>query len=57
MFQHNSIKTRQNLHMNVAIAYRGNGMPGNIQSRPGHLKRCKSEVIIYVENGELYNKQ
>jgi hypothetical protein len=57
MFQQNSIKTRQNLHMNVIIAYKENGMPGNVQSRSGHLKRCKSEVIIYVENGKPYKKQ
>jgi hypothetical protein len=43
--------------MNVAIAYRGNGVPGNVQSWPNHLKRCKNEVIIYVKNDELYNKQ
>jgi hypothetical protein len=43
--------------MNVAIAYKGNGVPGNVQSRPSHLKCCKNEVIIYVENGEPYNKQ
>jgi cytochrome b len=43
--------------MNVAIAYRENGVLGNVQSRLGHLKRCKSEIIIYVENGEPYNKQ
>jgi hypothetical protein len=43
--------------MNVTIAYRKNGVLGNVQSRPGHLKRCKSEVIIYVENNEPYNKQ
>ncbi len=43
--------------MNVAIAYKENGVPGNVQSRLGHLKRCKSEVIIYVENDEPYNKQ
>jgi hypothetical protein len=43
--------------MNFAIAYRGNGVPGNVQSRPSHLKRCKSEVIVYVKNGEPYNKQ
>ncbi len=57
MFQQNSIKTRQNLHMNVAIAYKENGMAGNVESQLGHLKRCKSEVIIYVENDEPYNKQ
>jgi len=38
-------------------AYRENGVPGNVQSQPSHLKRYKSEVIIYVENGEPYNKQ
>jgi hypothetical protein len=42
--------------MNIVIAYRENNVPGNVQSRPGHLKRCKSEVIIYVENDKLYNK-
>jgi hypothetical protein len=29
--------------MNVAIAYRENSVPGNVQSRPGHLKCYKSE--------------
>ncbi len=42
--------------MNVAIAYRENGVLTNVQSRLGHLKRCKSEVMIYVENDEPYNK-
>jgi hypothetical protein len=43
--------------MNIAIAYKENGVLGNVQSRPGHLKRRKSEIIVYVENGELYNKR
>jgi len=43
--------------MNVAIVYRENGMPSNVQSRPGHLKRYKSEVIVYVENDEPYNQR
>ncbi|CAK9209977.1 unnamed protein product [Sphagnum troendelagicum] len=30
----------QNLRMNVAIAYRENGVLSNVQSRSGHLKRC-----------------
>jgi hypothetical protein len=42
--------------MNVAIAYRKNGMPNNVQSWPSHLKRRKSEVIVYVDNDESYNK-
>ncbi|CAM6079680.1 unnamed protein product [Sphagnum tenellum] len=46
----------QNLRMNVAIAYKENGVLSNVQSRPGHLKCCKSEVMIYVENDEPYNK-
>jgi hypothetical protein len=57
MFQHNSIKTRQNLHLNVAIARRENDVLGNVQSWPSHLKRHKNEVIICVENSKLYNKQ
>ncbi len=57
MFQQNSIKTRQNLHLNVAIAYKENGVPSNVQSWPGHLKRHKNEVIVCVENDEPYNKQ
>jgi hypothetical protein len=28
-----------------------------LQSRPDHLKRHKSKVIIWVENDEPYNKQ
>jgi hypothetical protein len=43
--------------MNLVIAYRGNGVPGNVQSRPDHLKHCKNEVIIYIENDDPYNKQ
>jgi hypothetical protein len=42
--------------MNVAIAYIENNVPGNIQSQLGHLKHCKSKIIVYVENDELYNK-
>jgi hypothetical protein len=42
--------------MNVAIAYRENGVPGNIQSQPGHLKCRKIKAIVYVKNGEPYNK-
>ncbi len=57
MFQRNSIKTRQNLHMNVVAAYRENNVPSNVQSQSGHLKRRKSEVIVYVENGKPYNKR
>jgi len=57
MFQQNSIKTRQNLHMNVAITYKENGVPNNIQSWPSHLKCWKSEAIVYVENSEPYNKR
>jgi hypothetical protein len=57
MLQHNLIKTCQNLHVNVSIAYRDNGVPGNVQSWLGHLKCHKTEVIVYVENGEPYNKQ
>ncbi len=57
MLQQNSIKTRRNLHMNITIAYKENGMPSNVQSQPGHFKRHKSKIIICVENGELYNKQ
>jgi len=57
MFQQNSIKTRQNPHMNVAITYRENDMPSNVQSRSGHLKRRKSKVIVYVKNNEPYNKR
>jgi len=53
MFQQNLIKTRQNLHMNVVVAYRENGVPSNIQSWPGHLKRRKSKIIIYVENDNV----
>jgi len=56
MFQHNSIKTHQNLHVNVTIACRKNDMLGNVKSRLGHLKRHKTEVIVYVENVESYNK-
>jgi hypothetical protein len=43
--------------MNVVIAYKENGVLGNVQSRPNHLKCRKSEVIVYVDNDELYNKQ
>jgi hypothetical protein len=43
--------------MNVAIACKENNVPGNIQSRPGHLKSHKSEIIIYVETNKPYNKQ
>jgi len=43
--------------MNVAIAYRENNLLGNVQSRPNHLKRHKSEVIVCVKNGEPYNKR
>jgi hypothetical protein len=57
LFQQNSIKTRQNLHMNVKVAYKENGVPSNVQSRLSHLKCCKNEVIVYVENDEPYNKQ
>ncbi len=57
MFQQNSIKTRQNLHMNIAGAYRENSVPSNVQSQPGHLKRRKSEVNVYVKNDKRYNKQ
>jgi hypothetical protein len=57
MFQQNSIKTHQNLHLNIAITYKENGMPSNVQSRPSYLKRHKNEVIVCVENGEPYNKQ
>ncbi len=57
IFQHNSIKTHQILHVNVTIAYKDNDVPGNVQSRPGHVKRHKNEVIVCVENGKLYNKQ
>jgi len=57
MFQHNSIKTHQNLHVNVAIAYRENNVLGNILNQPDHMKHHKSDVIVYVENGEPYNKQ
>jgi hypothetical protein len=39
------------------IAHRKNGVLGNVQSRPGHLKRHKSKVIVYVENDKSYNKQ
>jgi hypothetical protein len=49
MFQHNSIKTRQNLHVNVAIAYKENDVLCNVQS---HLKRHKSKIIVCVENDE-----
>jgi len=57
MFQHNLIKTRQNLHVNIAIAYKENDMPGNLQSRLGHLKRHKSKVIVCFEDDEPCNKQ
>jgi len=57
MFQQNSIKKRQNLHMNVTVAYRENGVPSNVQSRPGHLKHRKSKIILYVENDKPYNKR
>jgi hypothetical protein len=57
MFQQNSIKTRQNLHMNIAVAYREYDVPSNVQSQPSHLKRRKSEIIVYVENDEPYNKR
>jgi len=30
MFQQNSIKTRQNLHVNVTIAYKKNSVPSNV---------------------------
>ncbi len=52
--------------MNIVIAYREQyvvlsvgdyDMLSNVQSRPSHLKRCKNEVIIYVENGKTYNKR
>jgi hypothetical protein len=43
--------------MNVVVAYRENGVPSNVQSRSNHLKRRKSKVIVYVKNGELYNKR
>jgi hypothetical protein len=42
--------------MNVVVAYKENGVPNNVQSRPGHLKRRKSEIIVYVKNDEPYNK-
>jgi len=45
------------LHMNIAIAYKENGMLGNVQSQPSHLKCHTSEVIVYVKNGEPYNKR
>ncbi len=32
MFQQNSIKAHQNLHMNVAIAYRENGVLSNLNN-------------------------
>jgi hypothetical protein len=32
MFQQNSIKARQNLHMNIVIAYRKNGMLSNVNN-------------------------
>jgi hypothetical protein len=44
------------MHMNVAIAYKENGVLGNVQSQSGHLKHHKSEVIVCVENDEPYNK-
>jgi hypothetical protein len=43
--------------MNVAITYKENGVPGNVQSQLGHLKRYKSDIIVYVENDEPYNKR
>jgi hypothetical protein len=66
MFQQNLTKTRHNLHMNIVIAYREQyvvlsvgdyDVPGNVQSRPSHLKCCKNEVIVYVKNSETYNKR
>jgi len=57
MFQQNSIKTRQNLHMNVTVAYRENDVPSNVQSRPSHPKHRKSEIIVYVKNNKPYNKR
>jgi hypothetical protein len=57
MLQQNSINTRQNLHVNVTIACRENGFPSNVQSRPGHLKCHKTEIIVCIENDEPYNKQ
>jgi hypothetical protein len=43
--------------MNVAIAYRENGVPSNVQSQLGHMKRHKSEIIVCVKNNEPFNKR
>jgi hypothetical protein len=56
MFQKNSIKTHQNVHVNVAIAYKENDVLSNVHNQLGHLKHHKTKVIICVENGEPYNK-
>ncbi len=44
MLQHNLIKTHPNLHVNVTIAYREFGVPGNIQSRPGHCNCLETKT-------------
>jgi hypothetical protein len=57
MLQQNSIKTRWNLHVKVAITYRKSNVLGNVHSRLGDLKHHKSKVIVCVKNNEPYNKQ